>query len=333
MNHLLTGILAALVATNQPAALSNLVKQTTGLSVKIPDPNDPVEKEYQKLLQDDDDGQEEAGKWIREAEAFAGKGADTPYNTLQLRIRERLGKIGKAYEEFLQRHPKHARARLAYGSFLQETGEEEKGVEQMEKSRELDPTNPAAWNNLANYYGHRGPPKKSFGYYEKAIELNPNEAVYYWNFAVTVYLFRQDVREYYHLTESEVFDKALDLYRQALKHDPKNFELATDYAQSFYGTNPARLEDGFKAWEDTLKIARDEVEREGVYVHFARIQLMQGKFDEARKNLNSITNEMYAGLKGTLTRKLEKKEAEAKTNAVPARVELEKKSEPAKADK
>ena len=321
------------MATNQPAALSNLVKKTTGLSVRVSDPNDPLEKEYQKLLEDDDAAQEEVDKWIHDAEAFAGKGADTPLNTLQLRIRDRLGQIGKAYEEFLQRHPKHARARLAYGSFLQETGEEEKGVEQMEKSREMDPKNPAAWNNLANYYGHRGPPKKAFGYYEKAIELNPNEAVYYWNFAVTVYLFRQDVREYYHLTESEVFDKALELYRQAIKRDPKNFELATDYAQSFYGTNPARLEDGFKAWEDTLKIARDEIEREGVYIHFARINLMRGKLNEARNNLNSITNDMYAGLKGTLTRKLEKKEAEAKTNSVPAKIELEKKVELEKPDK
>ncbi len=32
------------MATNQPAAVSNLVTQTTGLTVNIPDPNDPVEK-------------------------------------------------------------------------------------------------------------------------------------------------------------------------------------------------------------------------------------------------------------------------------------------------
>ena len=46
MTNLLIGLLSALVATNQPAAVSNLVTQTTGLKVTIPDPNDPVEQEY-----------------------------------------------------------------------------------------------------------------------------------------------------------------------------------------------------------------------------------------------------------------------------------------------
>ena len=91
--------------------------------------------------------------------------------------------------------------------------EEDEAVTEMEKAREIDPTNPAAWNNLANHYGHRSPVKKAFEYYGKAIELDPNEPVYLQNLATTVYLFRHDAKEYYGLTEEQVFDKALTLSR------------------------------------------------------------------------------------------------------------------------
>jgi tetratricopeptide (TPR) repeat protein len=107
---------------------------------------------------------------------------------------------------------------LAYGSFLNDIGDEDASVQfENETARQLDPKNPAAWNNLANYYGEHGPITNAFIYYAKAIELNPNEPVYYQNFATTVYLYRKDAREFYGITEQQVFDKALALYQQGHK--------------------------------------------------------------------------------------------------------------------
>jgi tetratricopeptide (TPR) repeat protein len=307
VNNLLVGVLSALVSTNQPAALSNLVARTTGISIPVPDPNDPVEKEYHKLMEDDDAAQEEVDKWIKEDQAFKEKGAGLSAATLRARVLQRLEPIHKAYEDFLKRHPEHARARLAYGSFLMDINEEEKAVEQMEKARELDPKNPAAWNNLANYYGHRSPVKKAFEYYAKAIELSPNEPVYYQNLATTVFLFRADAKEFYQIDEQQVFDRALELYRKAMRLDPNNFVLASDYAQTYYGIKPPRTDDAVKAWDETLKIAANEEQREGVYLHLARIKLNAGRFDEARQDLDRVTNEVYSVLKKRLMRNLEEK--------------------------
>src|SRR5262249_49780387 len=152
---------------------------------------------------------------------------------------------------------------------------------------------PAAYNNLANIYGHDGPVKKAFEYYAKAIELNPNEPVYYHNFGTTVYLFRKDAMEFYGIDEQQVFDKALVLYSNSMRLDPTNFPLASDVAQSYYGIRPTRVEDALKAWTNTLAIAHDQIEREGVYLHMARIKLHAGRFDEARGHLNAVTNSMY----------------------------------------
>ena len=68
----------------------------------------------------------------------------------------------------------------------------------------------------------------------------------------TVFLFRKDAREFYGITEQQVFDKALGLYAEALKLDPKNFPLASDVAQTYYGIRPMRLDDALKAWTSTF---------------------------------------------------------------------------------
>jgi tetratricopeptide (TPR) repeat protein len=319
------------MATNQPAAVSNLVTQSTGLTVTVPDLNDPVEKEFHKLMADDDAALDEVDKWMQENDAFAQKGGGISSNALNERIRARLDVVRKAYEDFLQRHPAHARAHLAYGSFLDNIKEEEASQVELEKARELDPKNPSAWNQLANYYGHRGSVKKAFEYYAKAIELNPSEPIYYRNMATTVYLFRKDAKEYYNIDEQRVFDKALGLYEHAFKLDPNDFELAHDLAQTYYGIKPLRTEAALAAWTNALNIATSDIEREGVYIHFARIQLLSGRFAEAQRNLNVVTNEFYTELKKRVTRSLREHEEEAKTNAAPV-VKVESSSSPSNAD-
>jgi tetratricopeptide (TPR) repeat protein len=304
VSDLLVGLLSAALATNQPVAVSNFVAENTGLSVHIVNTNDPIEQEYQKLIALDDDTMRQAEKLIDQDGSTSDDHVLSGAVTSDQRIQQRLETVRKAYEDFLQHHPDHARAHLAFGSFLNETRDEDGAVEQWEKGRELDPSNPAAWNNLANYYGHRGPVTNAFAYYAKAIDLNSNEPVYYHNLAVTVYLFRKDAEEYYHLTEDQVFDKSLGFYREAMKRDPDNFILASDYAECFYGTKPPRWEDGLVAWNQALKIAHDDVEREGVYLHLARINWKLDRFDEANRWLNQVTNSGYAVLKKRIARNI-----------------------------
>ena len=317
MNELLIGLVGALVATNQPLAVSNLIQQNAGVSISIPNPNEPEEKELHELMIADDAAMAEVDKWIRDNDAFAAQGAGESKQELKARIVARLDLIRTNYEDFLQRYPNFARGHLAYASFLNNINDEEAAVLQNEKARQLDPQNPAAWNNLANYYGEHGPMTNAFAYYAKAIELDPNESVYYQNFALVVYLFRRDAMSFYHINEPQVFDKALALYQKAIRLDPDNFPLATDYAESYYGIRPLRTNDALAAWTNALETAHNEAEREGVYIHLARIKIAVGRFDEARVHLAAVTNSIYAGLKDRGERNLAERE-NAATNPPPA---------------
>jgi tetratricopeptide (TPR) repeat protein len=233
----------------------------------------------------------------------------------QARIKDRFDTVKKEYDHFLRNHPDSAHGFLAYGSFLNDIGDEEGAAAEYENSRQLDPNNPAVWNNLANYYGEYGPVTNAFVDYAEAIHLNPNEPVYYQNFATTVYLFRKDVREFYNINEQQTFDKALGLYRQAMKLAPDDLVLATDYAESYYGIRPLRTNDALMAWTNALNITRDDNEREGILVHLTRIKIAAGFFEEAQAQLDTITNPAYADMKTRLERSLKEHKYPA-TNSV-----------------
>ncbi len=318
MLRLLIALLGAFVAAGRLVAATNLVAGTTNPTPAVAETSEAIEREFKRLMEADDEAQAEADQWIRDNDAAAPSGAALPRADLRRRIRERFEPIRTAYVDFLKRHPNHAGAHVAYGSFLNDLQDEEGAREQWEKALALNAKDPAVYNNLANLYGHTGPVKKAFEYYAKAIELKPDESVYYYNFGTTVYLFRKDAMEQFNLTEQQVYNKALELYSKALKLDPTNFPLASDVAQTYYGIKPLRLDDALQAWTNTLAVAHDEIEREGVYIHFARLKLQADRFAEARTHLNAVTNTMYDVLKKRLVRNLEEQERKAKgTNAPP----------------
>jgi tetratricopeptide (TPR) repeat protein len=333
VSDLLISALSALLATNQPAALSNLVQARTGIVVPVTDPNEPVEKEYHRVLEIEDAAEQEVNRWIAENDAFTAKGGGVALPHLEGKIRARYEPARKAYEAFLAAHPAHARGRLAYGGFLSDTGDEEGALTQWEKARDLDPKNPVPWNNLANFYGHNGPITNAFHCYAQALALKPTESLYYQKIATTVFLFRKDAREFFHLTEAQVFDKAMGLYRQARALDPDNFLLATDLAQSYYGMKkpktgdaeasrrdpPQLADEALAAWQDALQIAPDENARQGVLLHRVRWQINAERFDQARRTLELITNSAFAGSKRVLEKNLAKREAA--TNTAPGTVE------------
>lgn len=308
MNKLLICLLGALISTNQALASSNVIQQNTNIPISITNSNAPAETELEQLMAKDDAAQAEVAKWIQDNNGFAAQGAGESKEELNRRIMARLNGIRASYEDFLQRYPNSASGHLAYGSFLNDIGEEKAAMLQNEKAIELDPKDPAAWNNLANYYVENGALTNAFINYTKAIELNPTESVYYENFATVVYLYRKDAREFYHINEQQVFDKSLALYRKAMQLDPDNFPLATDYAQSYYGIRPLRTNEALAVWTNALQIAHNDIEREGVYIHLARIKMLAGHYAEAQAQLDAVTNSKYADLKRVLERNLAERE-------------------------
>jgi tetratricopeptide (TPR) repeat protein len=318
MHSILLGFISVALAAAMPQSDSdtNSGARENDVEISVSDTNNPAQVALEKVMRDDDATMDEVDGWIQENTAFAAHGAGESKQELNRRIRARLQVQSQEYQDFLKQYPANAGAYLAYGSFLNDIGDEDGASVQYEKSRQLDPKNPAVWNDLANYYGENGPITNAFTYYSRAVDLNPSEPVYYENWATTVYLFRKDAREFYGINEGQVFDKALALYQKAIKLDPNNFLLMTDYAESYYGIKPLRANDALLAWTNALNIATNDLEREGVYIHLARVKMLAGQFAESQGQLNIVTNSAYNELKSRIQRALLQREKDAETNSV-----------------
>ncbi len=301
----LSGVLCCALVLNAAGAVSNELRAT---ELVVSQTNGPVEKEYEKLAADEETAQREVDGWLRAHERLAAKGMGMSKAEVERRIRERFEPVNKAYLDFLRRHPDHPRARLSYGCFLNDRGDEAGAQVQWEKALELEPGNADAYNNLAGRYSEVGPAKKAFEFYSKAIELKPSVAIYYHNFADTVYVLRSHAMTNYGLTEQQVFSKALGLYSNAARLEPQNFTFASDWAQTYYAIRPLPYAEALGTWTNALRSAANEGEREKVYLHLARVKMLAGQLGEARAQLNVVTNESCASIKASLLRGIEERQ-------------------------
>lgn len=308
MTDVLTGALSLLLTLNPPQGLLPASVEKTNGSL-VMSTNDPLAIEFQALLKADDEATDTVDKWI---EALPDGAEVSP--ELKKQIDAHQDKVIRRYEAFLVKYPAHAPAVIAYGSFLGDIGDELGMVTKWEKARLMDPSSPAVWNNLAGHYAHQGPIEKGFTYMEKAIELNPKEAQYWHSLGTITFLFRLDAQKHFKTNEQGVFEKAFQFYDRALALRPFDFKLATDVAQTWYGvrTLPAQsteiarqtevkiVESGLKAWTNAFRLASNDLEKEGIRLHFARWQIRSGRWAEARTNLDLVLDPSHAALKSRL---------------------------------
>ena len=286
-----------------------------------------VEAEFKDLLKKDDAAHEAAQAIVDQA-ASATDPLTAPLPlTTRARIDEKIRPVRDAYEEFLRRHPGHARSRMAFASFLSDTGNEVEAIEQYDKAKAINPKDPAAWNNLANLYAHVGPVEKAFPHYEEAIRLKPDEPLYLHNFGTLLFLYRKEAARFYKLEESAIFNRGIELYRKAIALDPKDFSLASDVAQTYYGiprstgksAEASREEEArlvttaLQSWTNAYQLAPGDTEREGIRIHLARWNIRAARFDDARAQLAAVTNATYLAVKKTLETDLATRQADAGT--------------------
>jgi tetratricopeptide (TPR) repeat protein len=264
--------------------------------------------EFDKIEAADDAAQTEVDKWVRQNNDLKSAGRAVSQDDMDHRIAERFEPVRQAYDNFVHKHPDYARARLGYGNFLNDRQDERGAQVQWERAIELDPTNAAIYNSLAGRYTEVGPVNKAFEYFSKAIELRPAEAAYYHNFGDGLYVQRKRAAVYYSITEQQVFDKVVTLYSNALRLAPRNFAYAWDLAQTYYSFKPLPFETSLGAWTNALKLAPEEADREEVLVHLARVNMLAGRFAEARNQLIAVTNESCLKAKASLLHNIAQRE-------------------------
>src|SRR5580704_10905405 len=131
MNRFLIGLVGVLLLMALPSFGDNRQDDVGVISAT----NNPEEQALDKVMMDDDAVLDEVNVWIQENNAYATQGAGETKAQLNQRIIARLKTVREGYEGFLKKYSKNARGYLAYGSFLNDIGEEEEAHDQFERAR------------------------------------------------------------------------------------------------------------------------------------------------------------------------------------------------------
>jgi len=244
---------------------------------------------------------------------------DTISPTNVNRWKAQMRRLEGDYKHFLNDHPRHTRAMVAFGSLLYDQHREDEGVRWWEKAIAIDPREAYAYNSLANDYGHNGHADKALLYYQKAIDLVPTEPIFRFNWATTCQMFRNESKAVYGWSKEEIFQHSLEQFRQARDLVPQDFEMASTYAETFYMMPKPDWQGAYDGWQFCLNQPLDDQQRQLVYANLARVCNRMGRNDEARQWLAKLTDNGQSAVRRAIERKIaeQDKPANATTTTAP----------------
>jgi tetratricopeptide (TPR) repeat protein len=193
---------------------------------------------------------------------------------------------------------------VAFGSFLADTGRGDEAMRWWEKALAADPHAAAAYNNIANHYGHTGRAGDALRYYAKAIALVPEEPMYRYNWAVTCSLFRKDAQQVYGWDEAEIFRRSLAQFCAARDLAPRDPSYAGAYAETFYMMKNPDWREAYAAWQVSLERAPDDGARQVVCGHLARVCMHLERYAEAKQWIEKMDGPEPGSMRRALERKL-----------------------------
>lgn len=189
--------------------------------------------------------------------------------------------ISHQYEDYLLNNPEDVIGYILYGKLLNKLGETEHAVRQFLKADQIDPKIHVVKQQLGNYMAEHGKFQEALGFFTQAVELSPETALYYYQIAEVMNLFRENIVLGGLFTLDELDGHMQEAFATAASLDPENRLFRFRYAESFYDVEAPDWETALQLWEALQEVAQPGLEVEAILLHRANALAELGRFEEA----------------------------------------------------
>ncbi|RUU73313.1 sulfotransferase, partial [Mesorhizobium sp. M7A.F.Ca.MR.362.00.0.0] len=167
------------------------------------------------------------------------------------------------YRQVLARQPKHAAAAHFLGLLLHQTGRSEEGLDLIERSVSLQPTNPDFLNNFGTVMRDLGRPAAAIDFFRGAVDLRPDQLAARDNLGSS-------------LKQVGQFEEAEEIYRGTVARNPFHVRARIGLAETLQ--EAGRLDEALAVFREALAIRPKDAD----LLHGLGVGLMEkGKLDEA----------------------------------------------------
>ncbi len=205
--------------------------------------------------------------------------------------KHRLALVDEAYKFILDRYPDNTRAMTYYGELIYDyQGDHVKAIMLWRKAAALDPKLSEVLNNLALHYSHTGEVLRGLDYFDRALDLEPDNPDYLFNLC-QIYLTRfPQVAERNKWSLQRVYREAMKMSKKAAELT-NEYELIQDYAVNYFAAEnfgvKANWRSAARAWQWARTEARTADEEFYTWLNEARVWIAHGNSTNARECLEA----------------------------------------------
>ncbi len=230
--------------------------------------------------------------------------SDVPEEKMDKEIQLRLQEIDQSYREYIDKYPRSVFGQILYGKFLRKANRPQDAYSIFLDIHEDNPDIAVVNQHLALFASEIGDFEDGLKYWEKAIQLEPDVALYYYQFGEYLYTYKIPLVKRHYLPISEVEDKMLFCFQKAHELQPENRDFHVRYAETYFDVFEPDWNLVLKIWDELLDTSNNLFERDVMRLQKVRVLLELERYYNASELLKTVSDPALMDTKSALMEKL-----------------------------
>lgn len=186
-----------------------------------------------------------------------------------------------AYSAYLMDHPEDAHALILYGKLLRRMGRFDEAFNAFLKADALEPNLAVVKQQIGTHLAEAGKAKSALPFYLRAVELEPETAIYHFALGQLLNEFRTEYIEEQIFTRDALEREMLKAFKKAVALEPEAFDLQMRLGEAYYDLSSPDWKAALLHWNRMRKSTEDELQAEILDLHRARVMAKLGRSGEA----------------------------------------------------
>lgn len=195
-----------------------------------------------------------------------------------------------AYSAYLADHPKDVNALILYGKLLRRVERFDEAFNAFLKADEIDPEIAVVKQQIGTHLAEIGKGKAALPFYLRAVELEPDTAMYHFSLGQLLHEFRATYIEEGIFTRDTLEREMLKAFKRAANLEPGSFDLQMRVGEAYYDLSSPDWKSALVHWNKMRKEAGNELQAAILDLHRARVMAKLGRTEQAIELTQKVNN-------------------------------------------